>query len=74
MAKTSVKPEKKKSYSVMGDKQFASRTKTPAPKQVTQSAKPAAQQPQMKAQMIKHGSGKPEGKNIAKSVAKKDCY
>jgi hypothetical protein len=71
--KTNVKMEKKAAYPVMGDKAFAKRTNTAMPKQVVQSAKPAAQKPKMAAPMLKRGSGKPIGKNMAASVAKKDC-
>jgi hypothetical protein len=57
--KTNVKLEKKAAYPVMGDKAFAKRTGTPMPKQVVQSAKPAAQKPKMAAKAVKHSSGKP---------------
>ena len=57
--KTNVKQEQKAAYPVMGEKAFAKRTKTAMPKQVTQSAKPAAQKPKMAAKLITHSSGKP---------------
>lgn len=61
MPKTAMKKEKKKDYPVMGQKQFAERNKTPMPKQVTQSAKPAAQKSAKVVTHIKHGTGKPTG-------------
>lgn len=69
MAKVATKKEKKVDYPVMGQKQYAERNKTPMPKQVTQSEKPAAQKKAKTVIRITHSSGKPTG--IPK---KKDCY